>query len=110
MTNFPSRPANGRIVDQNPHADGRRIDVDELERRALLAIGQRLADVDILEATEADDVAGAGVLGLDLLQAGVGEKRGDIRAFAAAVAMNANDGVADRDAAANDPPKAMRPR
>ena len=49
-------------------------------------------------------------LRLDLLQAGVGEKRGDVRALAAAVAMNADDGVADLHAAADDAAEAMRPR
>ena len=52
----------GRIVHQNPHPDRRRIDIDELKRRALFAIGQRLADVDFFEAGQTDDVAGAGVL------------------------------------------------
>ena len=54
----------GRIVHENPHADRRRIDIHELQRRALLAIGQRFADVNFFKAGQPDDVAGAGMLGL----------------------------------------------
>ena len=96
----------GRIVDQNPHPDRRRIDIDELQRRTLLAIGQRLADVNFFKASQTDDIAGAGVLRLDLLQAGVGEKRGHVGALAAAVAMNAND----RSRRPLTRPLTMRPR
>ena len=99
----------GRIVDQDPHPNGGRIDVDKLQRRALLAIGQGFADVNFLETGQADDVTGAGVLGLDLFQAGIGEERGHIGAFAASVAMNANHGVADRDATADDAPESDPP-
>ena len=66
--------------------------------------------INILETGQADDVAGTGVLGLDLLQPLVGEKRGDVRPLAPSVAMNADDRIADRDAPADDPPKAIRPR
>ena len=102
---LPFASGKGRIVDQDAHANRRRIDVDKLQRLALLAIGQCFADVNFLEAGEADDVAGAGVLRLDLLQACIGEERGDVGALAAAVAMDANDGIADRDATADDPPE-----
>ena len=50
------------VVDQDPHPDRGRIDVDKLQRRALFAVGQGFADVDVFEAGQADDVAGAGVL------------------------------------------------
>ena len=44
-------------------------------------------------------------LSLDLLQALVGKKRGHVGALAASIAMNANDRIADRDPAADDPAK-----
>ena len=59
---LPFAPGEGRVVDQNPHPDGGRIDVDKLQRRALLAIGQCFADENFLETGQADDVAGAGML------------------------------------------------
>ena len=42
---------------------------------------------------------------LDLLEARVSEKRGDVARSPAPVAMNANDRIADRDAAADDAPE-----
>jgi hypothetical protein len=40
-----------RIVDQDMHANRWRIDIYELKRRAILAIGQRFADVNVLKAS-----------------------------------------------------------
>ena len=58
--------------------------------------------IDFLETGQADDVARTGVLGLDLLQARVSEKRGHVRAFASPVAMNADNRITDRDTPAYD--------
>ena len=71
----------------------------------LFAIGQRFADVNFFKTGQADDVAGAGVLQLDLSHPGKGIKPGHVGALAAAIAMNADDRIAHADASADDAPK-----
>src|ERR1700736_5593092 len=100
---FPFATGERRIIHQHTHADRRWIDIYELQGRTFLAIGQRFADINFLEASQADDVARAGMFDLDLLETGVGEEGGDRRAFAAAVAMNAHDRIAYADPAAHNP-------
>ena len=64
---FSVAPCKRRIIDQNLHANCWRIDIDELKRRALLAIGQCFADVNVLKASDPNDVTGARLLYLNLL-------------------------------------------
>src|ERR1700704_1532927 len=78
---FSVTAGKGRIVHENSHPDGGWIDIDKLKRGALLAIGQGLADVDVLESGQPDNFTGGGLFGLDLLETGIGEKRSDIGAF-----------------------------
>ena len=87
-----------RIVYQDPHPDCRRIDIDKLQRRADLLVGQRFANVNFLEASETNDFARARVFSLNLLKSLVSEECRDRRAFATTVSMNANDRIADADA------------
>ena len=80
-----------RIVHQNSHPDGGRIDVDKLERDPLLAVRQRFPDVNVVETGEPDNLAGARVLRFDLLEAGIRKKRCNSRALVPAVAMNTDN-------------------
>src|SRR5205814_7977913 len=92
-----------RIVHQNPHPDRGRIDVDELKWRMFFPIGQGLADVNFLEPSQANDIADAGMLQLDLTHSGKGVEAGDAGALAPAIAVNANDRVTHAHAPAHDP-------
>src|SRR5207249_10303047 len=102
---FSFAPGKRRIVDQNVHANRRRIDIYELKRRTFFAISKSFANVNFLETSKANDVAAGRVLYFDLLQSRIGKKRGDCSPFPAAVAVDADDRVADRDAAADDTPE-----
>src|SRR5207248_9880437 len=94
-----------RIVDQNVHANRRRIDIHKLKRHTFFAVSKSFADVNFLETSEADDVAGGRVLYFHLLQSRVGKKRRDSSTFPTAIAMNADDRITDRDATADDTPE-----
>ena len=99
---FSFAPGKRRIVHQDAHANRGRIDIHELKRRPLFAVGQCFADVNFFETGQPDDVAGGGVFYFHLLQSLVGKKRCHCSPFAAAIAMNADDRVADRHATADD--------
>src|SRR5206468_12602125 len=94
-----------RIVNQNLHANRRRIDIHELKRRTFFAVSKSFADVNFLETSEANDVAGGRVLYFHLLQSRICKKRRDSSTFPTTIAMNADDRVADRDATADDTPE-----
>src|SRR5205809_2117455 len=94
-----------RIVNQNVHANRRRIDIHELKRRTFFAVSKSFADVNFLETSEANDVAGGRMFYFHLLQSHVGKKRRHSSTFPATIAMNADDRVADRDATADDTPE-----
>src|SRR5437773_8594641 len=94
-----------RIVDQNVHANRRRIDIHELKRRPFFAISKSFADVNLLETSEPNDVAGGRVLNFHLLQSRICKKRRDSSTFPATIAMNADDRIADRDPTADDTPE-----
>jgi len=78
---------------------------------AVLVGGDRVADVDVLETGQADDVAGdAGGGRLAAVQAGVFEHLGDLGADAFAVAVfDHPHRVGQLDMAAENLPTAMRP-
>src|SRR6267378_3313825 len=90
------------LLHQNAHTNGGRIDIDELQRRALLPIGQRFTDVNLFKASEPDNLARAGVFRLNLLEAFVSEKCGDRSAFATLIAMNAHNRVTYGNPTADD--------
>ena len=58
------------VVDAELHLKGRRVDLGEGEGVAVLVGVQRVADVDVLEAGDADDVAGVGFGDLALAETG----------------------------------------
>ena len=73
VRNLPFTSGEGRVVDDELHLDGGRIDVDEGNGFAFLGIGEGFADEDVLETGEADDAAGARLGDLDLGETGVRE-------------------------------------
>src|SRR5206468_10386213 len=91
-----------RIVDKNVHPDRRRIDVHELKRRAVLVVSEGFADINFLATGEPNNIAGGCMFDLDLLQSCIGKKRRDRSTFPVAIAMNADDRIADCDASADD--------
>src|ERR1019366_3040213 len=67
-----------RIVHAEHHGDGRLVDVDGRERHRVLEIGQRLADRDLLDARNDDEVARVRFLDFDASQP---FERHDLRDF-----------------------------
>src|ERR1044071_4435242 len=88
---FSVAPCEGRIIDENLHANGGRIDIDELKRRAFLGVGQCFADINLLKPGDADNVTCPRLLYLNLLQSRVSEQRGDVSSFDSAVPMDTDD-------------------
>ena len=91
-----------RIVHANLHGDRRRIDFDKRQGLAVLGVHERFADEDFLEAADAHDIAGRGLLDLNFLQALVRENRCDFRLFLPVATVDANDLLAVCDFAADD--------
>src|SRR5438067_13537061 len=91
-----------RIVNQNVHANRRRIDIHELKQRTFFAVSKSFADVNFLETSEANDVASGRVLYFHLLQSRICTKRGDTTTFPTAIARNIDDRIADRGATDDD--------
>src|SRR6185369_2474146 len=56
-------------VGAEQHGDGGLVDADGLQRRRRVLVGDRVADVDLFDAGDRDDVARIGPLDLDALQA-----------------------------------------
>src|SRR6185312_4496262 len=65
----PVAPAPRRGIDAEEHRDGRLLDPDRRQRHRLLAIGDGVADADLLDPSDRDDVAGAGARDLAALEA-----------------------------------------
>ena len=70
--------------------------------QTVLDVGDRLADGDVLDAGQADDVAGRRVGDVDAAQAFEGEELGDLRLLDAAVELADGDRVADLDPPVED--------
>src|SRR5450755_538712 len=102
---LPFTSGERRIVYQNPHSDGRRINVDKLQRWMFFAIGQRFADVNFFKTGQTDNIPNAGVLQLHLSHSGEGVEPGNAGALATAIAMDANDRISDTDATADNAAK-----
>ena len=64
----------------------------------MLDVGDRLADGDVLDPGETDDVARGGLVDLDALEPVEGEELGDLRVVERAVQLADGDRVADLDA------------
>ena len=75
-----------------------------MQRRAVFLVGDGLADEHVLEAAQADDIALAGVLELDLFHALVAEERRDLAALAPTVAVRDDHGVVHADTPREDAP------
>ena len=69
VTYLPSRPGERRGVDPERHAQRRRVDVEARQRARIGGIGERVADRHLGQAGDADDVAGAGLLDVDAVDA-----------------------------------------
>src|SRR5262249_10826273 len=55
---FSLAPRPGRIVRTENHCDGGLVDAQSRKRLRILAVGDRIADADVLNASDSDDVAG----------------------------------------------------
>src|SRR5437867_5458647 len=111
LANIPRRhkssfaPGKRRVVDQNVHANRRRIDIYELKRRPFFAVCEGFADIHSLETGKPNDVAGGRVFYFHLLQSRIGKKGRDRGPFMTAIAVNADDGIPDCNATADDAPE-----
>ena len=99
---FPLLADERAVVDADLHRDRRRIDVHEGEWLAGVVIGDRLPDVDFLEAADADDVTGTCFLKFDFLKALVAEDRGHRLLLLGAVLVDDNNLLTHLDLAADD--------
>ena len=61
--------AERRIVDAEDHVERRLVDLDRRQGDRVVDVGDGVADVDLLEADDGADVAGADFVGLDAAQA-----------------------------------------
>ena len=77
---------------------------------AIVGIGDGLADGDVFDAGEADDVAGGGFFDLDALQALEGEQLGDPRLLRLAIELQTTTGSLRCTLPLKMRPMAMRPR
>src|SRR5204862_1207659 len=84
------------------HRHGRLVDGNRGNRNLPFDVGNRLADRDVPDAGEADDVAGSGFGDVDPLQAVEGEQLRDLRRLDGAVQLADGDGVTDFHAAGED--------
>ena len=64
-----------RVVDAERHRDGRFVDRDRVNALGFVRVGNRVADVEVFDARDADDVAGRRFLDLDALQSGERQQR-----------------------------------
>ena len=102
VTYCPSRPAIGdvltpKIID----TVGSSIATGGIAM-PMLGVGDGLADGDVLDAGEADDVAGSGLLDFDPLQAVEGVELGHLRFVDQVVELADDDRIANLDAAVED--------
>ena len=98
VTNCPSRPANGEVLTPKiVETVGSSIAIVG-DRHGRLGVRDRLADHDVLDAGEADDVAGCGRLDVDPPQAVEREQFCDLRAMNVAVELADGNRVAHSDA------------
>ena len=81
----------GRGVDADGHGDGRVVHRDEREGTRVLEVDEGLADHDVFDAGDGDDVTGGGGVGGHALEALGGQQLGDVDALdGAVVARQAN--------------------
>src|SRR5215468_2230042 len=102
---FSVTPCERRIINQNLHANCWRIDIDELKRRALIAIGHGFTDVNVLKASDPNNVACTSLLYLNLLKSLISKECSDSSSFCGAVPVNADNRVTDGNTPAHDASK-----
>ncbi len=93
-----------RRIDAKNHRHGRLVDGGGWNRDAVLGVGDGLADRDVRDPRQADDVAGGGVLDFDALEPVEGEELRDLRLLDAIVELEHRDGVAKLHRAVEDAP------
>ena len=75
----------GRSVDADGHGDGRVIHRDERQGTRILEVDEGLADHDVFDAGDGNDIAGGGGVGGHPLEALGGQQLGDVDALDGAV-------------------------
>ena len=102
VTYCPSRPGHRRGVHAEDHRHGRLVDGDRRDRELVLHVGDRLANRDVLDAREADDVACGGLLDVHALQPVEGVELRHLRVLNVRVQLAHRHRVADLHAAVED--------
>ena len=96
---LPLSPGQRRGVDADRHRDARLVDGDDRQRPRVVGVGEGLADGDLGDAGDGDDVARPGRLGRHPVQ-GVGHQQlGDLDPLDGAVGAAPGDGLALADRA-----------
>ena len=98
---LPSWPASGEVFCADRDRERRLVDRDHRQRARVLGVGERLADRDVGQAGDGDDLARAGLRGLDPVQRLGDVELGDLRARHRAVGAAPGDrrALADRPVA-----------
>ena len=91
-----------RRVRADRHRDGGVVDVDRRQRPHVVGVGERLADGDLLDARDGDDVTGAGLLGGEAVEGLRLQQLGDAHVRVRAVVTHPGDRLALLDAAVED--------
>ena len=108
---LPVASGHRRRVDAEHHRHRRLVDGNRRDGEPVFRVGDGLADGDVLDAGEADDVAGGGLGDLDALEALEGIELRDARLQRRAVQLEHDDRIADRaPVPLKMRPMAMRPR
>ena len=79
MSLCPSRPASGDGVDADDDAQRRLVDGDDRQRARVGRVGERLADRDVGQAGDGDELARAGLVGGDAVERLGDVELGDLR-------------------------------
>ena len=92
----------GRVVGDEVHGDGGRVDLGGGERDGVFGVGIGAADGDVVHAGDGDDVAADGVVAGDLLVDLEAEDLGDAGGLHGAVAHDDGDFLVDVELSAGD--------
>ena len=104
VTYWPSRPAIGEVLTPKIMRHRGFVDRDRRNRDLVLHVGDRLADRDVLDSGQTDDVAGGGFLDVDPLEAVERIELGDLGVLDRGVELDHRHGIADLDPAVEDAP------
>ena len=103
VTFLPSRPARGDGVDAERHRQARLVDGEHGQRARVGGVGQRVADRDVGQAGDGDDLAGAGRGRVDPVERLGDVQLGDLDPLDGAVVAAPRDLLAAVDLAVLDP-------